>query len=59
MNIGILKNPKHELFAQGLAKGETNDRAYELAGYAPNHPNAARLKASASLLGSGETYQGC
>jgi phage terminase small subunit len=28
-----LQNAKHELFAQELAKGETADKAYQLAGY--------------------------
>jgi phage terminase small subunit len=50
MDIGILKNPKHELFAQGLAVGETADRAYELAGYEPDRGNAARLTANDSIL---------
>lgn len=39
-----LTNPKHERFAQALAKGETATAAYELAGYEPNDGNAARLK---------------
>lgn len=29
----ILKNPKHELFAQGMAKGESGRTAYRAAGY--------------------------
>lgn len=39
-----LDNPKHERFAQLLAKGLTATEAYEQAGYAPNDGNAARLK---------------
>lgn len=39
-----LSNPKHERFAQAMAKGETATAAYELAGYEPNDGNAARLK---------------
>lgn len=39
-----LANPKHERFAQALAKGETATAAYEQAGYEPNDGNAARLK---------------
>lgn len=39
-----LTNPKHERFAQALAKGETATAAYEQAGYEPNDGNAARLK---------------
>lgn len=38
-----LSNPKHELFAQALAKGKTQAEAYELAGYTPSEPNASRL----------------
>ena len=38
-----LSNPKHELFAQHLAKGKCQSEAYALAGYAPSEPNASRL----------------
>lgn len=38
-----LTNPKHERFAQGLAKGMTQSEAYAEAGYAPSEPNACRL----------------
>ncbi|WP_313004321.1 hypothetical protein [Brevundimonas sp.] len=44
-----LANPKHERFAQALAKGETADAAYVLAGYEENRGNAARLKANESI----------
>lgn len=40
----VLKNPKHERFAQELAKGKTATEAYVLAGYKPNDGNAATLK---------------
>ena len=36
----ILANAKHELFAQGLARGATADEAYKLAGYKENRHNA-------------------
>jgi phage terminase small subunit len=39
----VLKNPKHELFAQALAKGMSQVDAYESAGYEPDMPNACRL----------------
>lgn len=39
----VLKNTKHELFAQGLAKGMSADAAYEAAGYKPNRQAASRL----------------
>lgn len=41
-----LTNPKHERFAQELAKGKTADEAYQEAGYAENRGNATRLKAN-------------
>lgn len=46
----VLTNPKHERFAQGLAKGKTADEAYVLAGYKENRGNAATLKANQSIL---------
>lgn len=45
-----LKNPKYELFAQGLAKGEYADTAYVNAGYAENRGNAATLKANQIIV---------
>ncbi len=45
----ILKNAKHEAFAQGLAKGQTADEAYQNAGFKPNRGNATRLKANESI----------
>lgn len=38
-----LTNPKHERFAQLLAKGKGQAEAYAEAGYAPSEPNASRL----------------
>lgn len=38
-----LENPKHERFAQELAKGKTQAEAYAEAGYKPSEPNASRL----------------
>lgn len=40
----VLKNPKHERFAQLVVKGETLRQAYISAGYVDNEKNAARLK---------------
>lgn len=42
----ILKNQRHELFCQEIAKGATLDKAYVTAGYAPGsaRANAATLK---------------
>lgn len=39
----VLKSPKHERFAQELAKGKTELQAYELAGYKPDDGNASKL----------------
>lgn len=47
--MAALANPKHERFAQELAKGKTADEAYQLAGYAENRGNAARLKANENI----------
>ena len=44
--MGVLKNPKWERFAQGLASGKTADEAYVFAGYEENRGNAIRLKAN-------------
>lgn len=44
-----LGNPRHERFAQELAKGKTADEAYETAGYKPNRGNATTLKANQSI----------
>jgi phage terminase small subunit len=40
----MLKDTKHELFAQGLASGKNVDEAYIDAGFAPGRGNASRLK---------------
>lgn len=39
----VLKNARHEKFAQALASGKTADASYKIAGYQPSRPNAARL----------------
>lgn len=46
-----LDNPKHERFAQELAKGIAADKAYEAAGFKPNRGNAATLKQKQSISG--------
>ena len=45
----VLKNARHERFAQELAKGKSADEAYEAAGYKPNRGNASTLKANQSV----------
>lgn len=47
--MSLLSNPRHEAFAQALAKGKTADEAYALAGFKPNRGNATRLKANDSI----------
>lgn len=46
----ILKNQKHERFAQELAKGKTATEAYVLAGYKESRPNAATLRTNQNVL---------
>jgi hypothetical protein len=42
--VGSLSNPRHERFAQALAKGEPASAAYVTAGFKYNEGNAIRLK---------------
>jgi hypothetical protein len=44
-----LENPKHEAFAQQLARGKPVSKAYRIAGFLPNRGNASRLKAHESI----------
>jgi hypothetical protein len=43
MNMPALKNPRHEAFAQALARGMSASAAYLEAGYKANRHNAAAL----------------
>jgi hypothetical protein len=45
----VLKNARHERFAQARAKGKTIDDAYVDAGFKENRGNAARLNANESI----------
>ena len=45
----VLKNAKHELFAQALSKGMSAIRAYKAAGYKPDRGAACRLSANVSV----------
>lgn len=54
----VLKNTKHERFAQELAKGLTSDEAYVVAGYKENRHNASRLKTKETVLRRIEELQG-
>jgi phage terminase small subunit len=53
----ILPNPRHESFAQALAKGKTADEAYALAGYRPHRSNASRMSANDSVRARVEELQ--
>jgi hypothetical protein len=42
----VLKNARHESFAQALVTGKTADEAYESAGYKPHRGNASTLRSN-------------
>lgn len=44
-----LTNPKHERFAQELAKGKSQADAYAEAGYQPSEPHASRLASNGKV----------
>lgn len=46
----VLSNPRHERFAQELAKGKSQIEAHELAGYKPHRGNASSLAQDKSIL---------
>lgn len=45
----VLSNPKHERFAQELAKGRTQTEAYEAAGYRGDRTAASRLSTNGNV----------
>ena len=45
----LLDNPRHEIYAQELAKGATQEEAYTLAGYKPCRGHASRLAGNGSI----------
>ena len=45
----VLAKPRHEKFAQAVARGMTAADAYLEAGYSPNRGNAARLNANEDI----------
>jgi hypothetical protein len=47
--VPVLKNPRHETFAQYLAQGKTQDEAYKLAGFKPSRGNASHLSDKQSI----------
>lgn len=54
----LLSDPKHEAFAQGLAKGMTADKAYQAAGYKPHRGNASTLRTNQSIQARVQELQG-
>ena len=53
----VLSNPKHERFAQELAKGKSASEAYIAAGYKANDGNASTLKGNQKVLDRVEELQ--
>lgn len=47
--MGVLKNARHEKFAQELAKGKSQVDAYALAGFKANESHASRLVANGKV----------
>lgn len=47
----LLDNPRHEIFAQELAKGTTATEAYVRAGYRESRPAASRLSTNVNIKG--------
>ncbi len=54
----VLKNARHERFAQNLAKGMSAGQAYEKAGYKRNDGSAGRLHRNAQVQGRIAELQG-
>lgn len=46
----VLKNARHEKFAQELAKGKSQIDAYEAAGYKPDRTAASRLSTNVNII---------
>jgi len=55
---GPLKNARHEKFAQELAKGQAQDKAYAAAGYRPDRGAASRLSANVNIRARVEELKG-
>lgn len=54
----VLRNARHERFAQELAKGKSQSEAYEAAGYNPSRSAAARLAADVNICARLAEIQG-
>lgn len=46
----VLKNARHEKFAQELVKGKSADDAYATAGYKPDRGHASRLASNGNIM---------
>ena len=47
--MAVLRNPRHERFAHGLASGKAANESYADAGYTPCDQNASRLMSRAEV----------
>jgi len=56
--MAVLKNARHEAFAQALAKGKTQEEAYQIAGYKPNRSHASRLVSKGNVAARVAELQG-
>lgn len=54
----VLRNAKHEAFAQALAKGRSAAAAYEDAGYKPSRSAASRLSTNVSIRSRADEIAG-
>ena len=54
----VLKNARHERFAQNKAKGMSATEAYEKAGYKPSRQHAARLATKGDIVARVAELQG-
>lgn len=54
----VLDNPRHELFAQELAKGKSQLEAYTIAGFKPNEGHACRLASNGKVAARVEEILG-
>lgn len=48
--MAALKNPRHELFAQAIAKGKSQIEAHAAAGFNPHRSNASKLARTANVI---------
>ncbi|MDR6632358.1 hypothetical protein J2X72_001142 [Phyllobacterium sp. 1468] len=46
----VLKNARHEKFAQARFEGKTTDESYAAAGFKPHRGNASRLSANENIV---------